>query len=255
MSGNTKLTGTTNLLLRAALEALQPLPTQTEGSLSTPVTPPRTPPSSVPSISSLSLSQILPPRRQSGSPAPGSRDTSPPSASPSRNSISSLRASDDAPPLFNATVDQIRDNHLEAARASVKDARILKPLEEDLIHDCERLRSFLLAAQVRVYLSLRVRTHSHFSLNQILDEISPRSKDAIIGVGERLSCRIVTAVLLDRVRFSKNSFLSLSVVLIILPTKGYRRRTCHPRSYRREERRGRNGCSGPCRVSGPAILR
>jgi aspartate kinase len=34
---------------------------------------------------------------------------------------------------------------------------------------------------------------------QIIDEISTRSKDIIIGVGERLSCRIVVAVLKDRV--------------------------------------------------------
>jgi aspartate kinase len=144
MSGNTKLTGTTNLLLRAALEVLQPFPPPADSTIPT---PPRTP-QSVPSFSSLSLSQILTPRCQGGSPVIDSRASSPARVSPGRNSISSLRNFEDSPPLFSATVDLIRDNHLKAARASIKDERILKPLEDDLIYDCERLRSFLLAAQV-----------------------------------------------------------------------------------------------------------
>jgi aspartokinase len=69
---------------------------------------------------------------------------------------------------------------LESARAIVRDPTILQQLEEELDYDCERLRSFLLAAQ-------------------IIDEISLRSKDLIVGVGEKLSCRIVAAVLRDRV--------------------------------------------------------
>lgn len=52
------------------------------------------------------------------------------------------------PPLFNVTVDRIKEDHLIAARAVVKDAEILRELEDDLKYDCERLRSFLLAAQV-----------------------------------------------------------------------------------------------------------
>jgi aspartate kinase len=112
---------------------------------------------------------------RSGSPAPLRRDMA--------NSVSSLRSlDDDAVPAFNATVDQIKRDHLQAARRVVKDPVILQHLEEDLDYDCERLRSFLLAAQ-------------------IIDEISLRSKDLIVGVGEKLSCRIVAAVLRDRVRF------------------------------------------------------
>lgn len=39
-------------------------------------------------------------------------------------------------------------------------------------------------------------------LNQtkIIDEISPRSRDIIVGMGERLSCTIIAAVLKDKVR-------------------------------------------------------
>lgn len=56
--------------------------------------------------------------------------------------------SDEGPQLFNATVDQIRDDHFKAARAVVRDENLLRELEDDLEYDCERLRSFLLAAQV-----------------------------------------------------------------------------------------------------------
>lgn len=34
---------------------------------------------------------------------------------------------------------------------------------------------------------------------QIIDEISPRSQDSIVGTGERLACKIVAAALRDRV--------------------------------------------------------
>ena len=84
------------------------------------------------------------------------------------------------PQAFEATVEQIRMDHLRAAKQVVRNEGILDQLENDIDYDCDQLRSFLMAAQ-------------------ILEEISPRSKDTIIGVGERLSCRIVTAVLQDRV--------------------------------------------------------
>lgn len=73
-------------------------------------------------------------------------------------SFSSIRGSagDDGTQLFNATVDQIKQDHIAAARKVVKDVDILHELEEDLDYDCERLRSFLLAAQVRL------GCHSHY---------------------------------------------------------------------------------------------
>ncbi|KAG1740515.1 Aspartate/glutamate/uridylate kinase [Suillus paluster] len=71
-------------------------------------------------------------------------------------------------PEFNVTVDLIRSEHISAAKAS-----------SEIDRDCDWLRSFLLAAQV-------------------IDEISPRSRDSIIGFGERIGCKLMTAVLRDR---------------------------------------------------------
>ncbi|GAA5903213.1 hypothetical protein JCM5296_001207 [Sporobolomyces johnsonii] len=156
-SGNTKATGTTNLLLRAASEALRP---------------------KAPDMSS-SLSSLR--NSPSQSPAPGTPSSVRPGLS---SSISSLRLFDrlgeSEKQPFDDTVDQIKKDHLEAARKVITHSKeVLREVEEELEYDCERLRGFLKAAQ-------------------IIDEISTRSKDIIMGVGERLSCRIVTAALRDR---------------------------------------------------------
>ncbi|KAL4073673.1 Aspartate/glutamate/uridylate kinase [Scleroderma citrinum] len=82
-------------------------------------------------------------------------------------------------PEFTATVQLIRSEHLSAARESVKDPDILQELEDEITSDCDWLNSYLFAAQV-------------------IDEISPRSKDNIIGFGERLSCKLMTAILRDQ---------------------------------------------------------
>ncbi|GAA5908526.1 hypothetical protein JCM6882_001290 [Rhodosporidiobolus microsporus] len=165
-SGHSKATGTTNLLLRAAAEALRPKPQDLS--------------SSVPSLlnsPSASPSGAATPR------TPGGGGLS--------NSLSSLRLLDrrsngaggsqeEERQLYDDTVDEIKRGHLEAARAVVVNSKeVLAEVEEELEYDCERLRSFLKAAQ-------------------IIDEISTRSKDIIMGLGERLSCRIVTAALRDR---------------------------------------------------------
>jgi aspartate kinase len=47
------------------------------------------------------------------------------------------------------------------------------------------------------------------SAEQIIDEISARSKDSIIGLGERLSCKIMTAVLRDQVCRKKLKYMSI----------------------------------------------
>ncbi|KAL8292009.1 hypothetical protein RQP46_001475 [Phenoliferia psychrophenolica] len=181
-SGTSKTTGTTNLLLRAALEALRPrgdllatpLPILTVG---TPVSSPteRVNPLTTQIFQRAGSSSIIPTSTtttassRSGTSTPGSLSAS----------MASLRAADEGSQVFNATVDQIKEDHFVAARAAIKDEAILRELEDDLDYDCERLRSFLMAAQ-------------------IIDEISARSKDIIMGVGERLSCRIVTASLRDQ---------------------------------------------------------
>ncbi|KAI9258546.1 Aspartate/glutamate/uridylate kinase [Sporodiniella umbellata] len=76
-------------------------------------------------------------------------------------------------------IQDLLEDHLAAAAAMVHDQTIRLALEQDIQADCDRLKSFLEAAQ-------------------IINEISPRSKDIIIGAGEKLACRIVTAVLQDR---------------------------------------------------------
>lgn len=83
------------------------------------------------------------------------------------------------PPEFAPTVDLIRAEHIKAARQTIQDPALLAELEDEIERDCEWLTSYLLAAQV-------------------IDEISPRSKDNIIGFGERLACKLVTAVLRDQ---------------------------------------------------------
>ncbi|PSR74403.1 hypothetical protein PHLCEN_2v9911 [Hermanssonia centrifuga] len=160
-SGSTKALGTTNLLLKAASEALQ----RTRSPLDTSGT---NTPNGL--FSRLSMSSLP------ASPRPRSK-SSPRSDSPfgafAMNSVHSDT------PSFNSTVDLIRSEHLTAARCSVRDPELLKELEAEIEHDCDSLRSFLFAAQV-------------------IDEISPRSKDSIVGFGEKLGCKIIATVLRDR---------------------------------------------------------
>lgn len=99
---------------------------------------------------------------------------------------------------FNATVDLLRSEHITAARSAVRDPEILEELEAEIERDIDSLRSFLFAAQV--WMSLACVSYDVSCIHaQVIDEISPRSKDSIIGYGERLGCKIITAVLRDRV--------------------------------------------------------
>lgn len=54
-----------------------------------------------------------------------------------------------APAVFNSTVDIIRSEHITAARAAIRDSEILRELELEIDRDCDGLRSFLFATQVR----------------------------------------------------------------------------------------------------------
>jgi aspartate kinase len=182
-SGSTKALGTTNLLLQAATEALrQPA----HNGLSTPArsnsvsssgglpwspTPKRASKSQVPSFSRAASPGTgldkLAARKAGGSPP---REPSPPTpASANTNPIS-----------FSRTVDLICSEHVVAARELIRDPDLLRELEHEIIRDCDSLRAFLGAAQ-------------------LIEEISVRSKDSILGVGERLACKLVAAVLRDRV--------------------------------------------------------
>ncbi|KAL4258811.1 Aspartate kinase [Pleurotus pulmonarius] len=149
-SGSTKALGTTNLLLRAASEAL--------------TRPPRSKPAGTPGF----MSPVPKPFDYSASPAESRQSPSAGSPHPGFG-----------PPSFIDTVDLLRREHLAAARNAVKDDIILKELEVEIERDCEWLRGFLSAAQ-------------------IIDEISPRSRDSIVGLGEKLGCKIMTAALRDQ---------------------------------------------------------
>ncbi|THH05647.1 hypothetical protein EW146_g9846, partial [Bondarzewia mesenterica] len=168
-SGSTKALGTTNLLLRAASEALQQQPRQPSSS-----TTPTTPGTATPFTASLFRRDRDP---SSSSALQSPRSGSPPSLSNSLTLSLAMTASEQHP--FSATVDVIRDEHLTAAKKAVKDESVLEELEAEIERDCECLRAFLYATQV-------------------IDEISPRSRDSIVGFGEKLGCKIIAAALRDQ---------------------------------------------------------
>lgn len=197
-SGQTKALGTTNLLLQAAKEALQPEDEQDTAS----------------PVESSSLSNSFSNLRESGnangngtfsrlarsasrgaaglgtgSPLPTSKRAESPaitgSALDSRLNNLALGNSDvsgtraNAATGYNATVDRIMNDHIVAVREAVtKNVEARERLEHEIVDDCERLRDFLMAAK-------------------IIEEISPKSQDIIMSIGERLSCRIVVGALLD----------------------------------------------------------
>ncbi|KAJ7643823.1 Aspartate/glutamate/uridylate kinase [Roridomyces roridus] len=88
--------------------------------------------------------------------------------------------SDSTEYVFHTTVDLILEEHLTAARASVKDADILHELGVEISRDCAWLRSFLRTLQIAG------------------QPISAQDKDVLVGLGERLACKLMTAVLRDQ---------------------------------------------------------
>ena len=192
-SGQTKALGTTNLLLQAASEALEEASTPA-ASLSnsvaslangaqTPLHRPGSAFSRKGSSRGTPLGRVEP---LSGNVLDSkleqlklnhSQDKS--QAAPPAKSDAGSDSEPDIAIGFNATVDRILSDHIASARKAVtKDKQLLAQIENDIVEDCDRLRDFLLAAK-------------------IIEEISPKSKDIIIGVGERLSCRIAVGALRD----------------------------------------------------------
>lgn len=134
-SGSTKALGTTNLLLRAASEALKP----------------RTKPvgSSAPSGFATPVSRGMFGAR--GYLSSSDHSQSPP-MTPTEVPLFNFIPLNEPVPAdlsgYHVTVDLIRSEHLVAARSSVRDPEILKELQEEIERDCEWLRNFLLAAKV-----------------------------------------------------------------------------------------------------------
>ncbi|KAJ2913805.1 hypothetical protein MD484_g6618, partial [Candolleomyces efflorescens] len=208
-SGSTKALGTTSLLIKASTEALQRTPKDSSKSSS----------SSHPNHKSNAGSGTVSPGTGANTPihyrglfgrtytngsghhtGESGSDGSPPrspkprssrssrSSSPQRHSLfgftpvngNGAGSGKGTPlPAFHATVDLIKEEHFKAARASIEDPEILEELEDEIDRDCEWLRSFLYAAKV-------------------IDEISLRSKDNIIGLGEKLACKLMAAILRDQ---------------------------------------------------------
>lgn len=81
--------------------------------------------------------------------------------------------------LYLDIVEAIRESHVGAGTELIKSKGILEQLKDDIETECGKLINFLSAAQ-------------------IIDEISPKTKDIIIGAGEKLACLLMTALLRDR---------------------------------------------------------
>ncbi|KAG9236834.1 aspartate kinase [Amylocarpus encephaloides] len=106
---------------------------------------------------------------------------------------------------LNATIDAIRDNHLDLGRtlrlgaddgSRLELGKVFTELEHGIVEDCESLRVFLVAAQT-------------------IGELSGRSKDRVIAVGEKLACRVVVSSL------ARQGITAKLVILEDLVDKGY----------------------------------
>ncbi|KAJ2001457.1 Aspartokinase [Coemansia thaxteri] len=86
---------------------------------------------------------------------------------------------DDASVDHQQIVQDILDDHLEAAQENIADEQIKERLRKSLTDVCRRLKVFLEAAEV-------------------INEVSPKSKDIIVGTGEKLACEYVAALLQDK---------------------------------------------------------
>ncbi|KAL0957999.1 hypothetical protein HGRIS_000174 [Hohenbuehelia grisea] len=170
-SGSTKALGTTNLLLRAASQALtRPSRKQLAHESSGTVTPALKAVKG--RVEEYDESSPSSPREHS--------DSSPPRSSSPSSLFGPFTPTTALPvPEFHATIDLLRQEHLNAAKNSLQSPEILKALVDEIERDCEWLRAFLAAAQ-------------------IINEISSRSKDCIVGLGEKLGCKLMTAVLRDQ---------------------------------------------------------
>ncbi|KAJ2238232.1 Aspartokinase [Coemansia sp. RSA 485] len=80
---------------------------------------------------------------------------------------------------YQGIVQDILDDHLEAVQENISSDQIKSDLSASLTDVCRRLKVFLEAAEV-------------------INEVSPKSKDIIVGTGEKLACEYIAAVLQDK---------------------------------------------------------
>lgn len=94
-----------------------------------------------------------------------------------------LRAARDAEsvksPKYKDTVTIIRDDHVEAVRASIRSSEIVETVTGAVLQQCQDLNVFLAAAQQ-------------------IGEISPKSYDKIVSKGELLSAAFLAALFQDQ---------------------------------------------------------
>ncbi|KAF9444102.1 aspartate kinase [Macrolepiota fuliginosa MF-IS2] len=176
-SGSTKALGTTNLLLKASAEALR-RPTNPNGNK-----PADTPGTGTVTPISRGLFGVYSEGSQSPPMTPHSRSSSSLGTGPFSGlgftPIINAKTPAAVPDFVN-TVELLKQEHITAARECVtRSPRILQELEEEIYNDCDWLTGFLYALKV-------------------IDEISPRSRDTIVGLGEKLACKLMTAILRDR---------------------------------------------------------
>lgn len=134
--------GTTNLLLRAASETLKRK--SSVGSLSNPPTPF----ANSGGLFGMSASTSVLPTPHQTPPMTPLRGDDPLAISPL--TPLTVPQPDQILPEFNKTVDIIRVQHLDAARAAVRNPEVLQALEAEIERDCDWLRGFLFAAQVSI---------------------------------------------------------------------------------------------------------
>lgn len=80
---------------------------------------------------------------------------------------------------YSTILDQIENTHFEVLSKIIKNADLREKLETAIHEEIRNLKSFLEAIHV-------------------IQEISPRSQDLIVGTGERLSAQVLAGVLQDR---------------------------------------------------------
>lgn len=77
---------------------------------------------------------------------------------------------------FKSLIEDVRADHIEAGEREITNAGIREQLVKDINKECDLVIKILEAAQT-------------------LGETSPRSRDKVMSVGEKLSCRFMTALL------------------------------------------------------------
>jgi aspartate kinase len=79
---------------------------------------------------------------------------------------------------YTQMIEAVRKDHLDTADESVRNEQVRTRLRQEIEDECDHVLRILEAAQT-------------------LGETSPRSRDKVMSVGEKLSCRYMTAMLQD----------------------------------------------------------